>query len=102
MSYGCFESVQSSLVGDRNSNKLKTLRNIFSGNRYVQGLHSLVSSRDSNSKKIKDVIKEMAQNLLLVVVQTEKELLGPMFPLVDSLKLKLILRRLLHYVELKT
>ena len=44
----------------------------------------------------------MAQNLLLVVVQTEKELLGPMFPLVDSLKLKLILRRLLHYVELKT
>ena len=38
-------------VSDRDSNKLETLRILFSEYRYVHGLYSLVNSRDSNSEQ---------------------------------------------------
>ena len=42
-------------VSDRDSNKLETLRILFSEYRYVHGLYSLVNSRDSNSKHKKTI-----------------------------------------------
>ena len=50
-----FELCRVPKVSDRDSNKLETLRILFSEYRYVHGLYSLVNSRDSNSKHKKTI-----------------------------------------------